>query len=569
MTSTIPYDPDEFDNNPFAEPSGSVLGGSAISSAATATTPKTPPNEGIVEEHAAEPDSEVNDGSHDDGESHTAGSKDTVEEEDAKPTESAPGAKTLTLIPERCEDPSLYTITVKVTSLERSGSLVNKKENPAVIFDLSTNITHFRKKLYKGVKKSYAEFHLFWKFLNGANPECFVPAIPLAYTNFGILNEEDYKRTLHSFQVWFSRITGNPILVRNEEFVFFVESDFGTYSPIHKSELPATGLKRKTLKQFQPPYDEVLELAEFRPLVKSTYQNAKSSIEKLEKLSKLRRQLGQHENELGAMIAELCVLETTHPGMQNMWKKFGKTLTTVGDLDSVMGSYELATLGDGLQGIINDGYIIKEALTNRHLLMRDLINAQATTKVKHESARKLRNKRDINPIKVDEAIRSLEEATGYEDELSKKIKRITEEMLIEKKEYMAQLDEQIKAIMRDFVVKRIDHERRKLRVLEKVRIDVRLVDENGGLARLGRESYPLTTKNVLTSSQTLDGDSWSGDRKVSHVSRDLLNNDDDNDAMEHDDAQHDSAQAQAPDDAVDETPLDARNAASLLGGSTF
>lgn len=532
MSSTIAYDPDEFDNNPFAEP---VRVESSVVEAVEET--QQPDTQESVEQ------------------AETVTREGDVEEETAHGD-----AHNDTLVPERYEDKTLHMITVKIVALERSGSLNNKKENPSVVFDLSTNITHFRKKVYRGVKKSYTEFQCFWKFLNGANPECFVPALPLSSTNFGIQNEDDYKRTLYNFQVWFNRITQNVIIVRNEEFVFFVESEFGTYSPIHKSELPATGLKRKTLKQLQPPYDEVVELAEFRPLIKSTYQNTKATIEKLEKVTKLRRQLAQHQNELGVRVGELSQLEMTHPGMQNMWRKIGKSLTNLGDMDSIIGSFDLATLGDGLQGVINDGYIIKEALTNRHLLMRDLINAQGNTKLKHESAKRLRNKRDINPIKVDEAIRALEEASTYEDELSKKIKRITEEMKLERVEYMQWLETQIKFIFKDFALKRIEHERRKLRVLEKVRLDVRLVDEKGGLSRLGRESYPLA-RAVGGSSQGPEGDSWSGDRKVSHLA--VM-------ADEEDELMEEAPEDDADDaDDADDTPMDARNAASLLGGSTF
>lgn len=535
--SATPYDPDEFDNNPFAEPSvpSPVTAAPEGEEQRTTTAP--------IEESTLETAPEA---------------PPKNDSEDSKHSQTPHSSKSL--LPER-QEKDKYRITVKVTALERSGSLSNKKENPGVIFDLSTDIPHFRKKTYKSVKKSYHEFTTFWKFLNGANPECFVPALPLSCTNYGIQNEEDYRRTIQNFQIWFSRITANPIIIRNEEFVFFIESDFGTYSPVNKSKLPASGLKRKTLKQFQPPYDEVLELAELRPLIKSIYQNAKSITEKLDKLTKIRKQLAQQENDLGVKITELSTLENHHPGMQNMWKRVGKTITALGDYDSVLGSFDLATLGDGLQHVINDGYIIKEALTNRHLLMRDLITAQGNTKIKHENARKLRMKRDINPIKVDEAIRSLEEASAYEEKLTQKIKRITEEMLIEKQEYLKILDQEIKMIFKECVIRKIEYERRKLRALEKVRLDVRLVDENGGLARLGREAYPVT-KAVSTSSQGPDGDSWSGDRKVSHITTDLLREEPE---------VPDIPEEEVPveEEAVDEIPIDARNAASLLGGSTF
>lgn len=540
MSSSIPYDPDEFDNNPFSEPAPQQD---------QEIEPEHNPYGQDEEVEAEEPRSTDIDQSNSDQTSHQdeTTAKSSKKDEDLK-----------SLLPERYDHKHDYKINIKVQGIERVGSLSNKKENPGIIFDVVTNIGHFRKKNYKGIKKSYQEFESFFKFLNGANPECFIPSLPQPFTNYGIQNEEDYKKTIQNFQVWFNRVTSNPIIIRNEEFVFFIESDHNSYSPINKSKVPASGLKRKTLKQFQPPYDEVLELAEFRPLIKSIYKATTDIHHKLEKLSKMRKTLAVSENELGTKIVELNLLENSHPGMQNMWKKFGKTITVSGDLESVIASLDLATLGDGLENISNDGYTIKEALTNRHLLMRDLINAQSNTKLKHENARKLRNKKDINPIKVDEAIRSLQEATKYEEELTLKIKRITANMLIEKEEYLAYLDKLIKQIFKEFVFKRIEYERKKLSVLEKVRLDVRLVDENGGLSRLGREKYPVK-KNVHTSSQGPEGDSWSGDRKVSHFSDDIL--------------QETEEPAEVPineeQDEEEEVAIDAKNAASLLGGSTF
>lgn len=543
MSSSIPYDPDEFDNNPFAEPQQDVNEAPVDAPEAVAEAPAPP---------AEAPEQDT-----------TPVNKQVNSAETAAPAAS--------LLPERAENK--YKMVVKVTGLERSGSLTNKKENPAIIFDVKTNLPAFRKNVYKSVKKSYSEFHQFFKFLNGANPECFIPSLPLSFTNYGITNEEDYTKTLSNFQIWFNRITSNPILIKNEEFIFFIESDFNTYSPINKSKLPASGLKRKTLKQFQPPYDEVIELAEFRPLIKSIYQLSSSIELKLEKLTRLRKSYGMALNEMGTRFQEFEEFEESDKNaikgnnkMQTLWKKFGKTITIQGDLESIIGSLDLATLGDGLTSIKNDSYVIKEALTNRHLLMRDLITAQTNTRSKHDFAKKLKEKRDLNPIKVDEAITNLKIAVEVEEKLSLKIKRITENMLIEKKQYLEYFDTQLKRIFKEFIIKRIEYERRKLSSLEKIRIDVRLADINGGLSRLGRDK---TSNNNLIMSQGLNGDSWSGDRKVSHISKELYDRTLEEEQAEEDEILDASNPADDPKAKEDELLADAKNAASLLGGSTF
>jgi hypothetical protein len=76
--------------------------------------------------------------------------------------------------------------------------------------------------------------------------------------------------------------------MRDEEMVFFVESDFG-YSPVVKMKQPATGVRRKMLKQFAPPPDDTPELHEARPVVKMFYLGALDTSQKLERLVKARR----------------------------------------------------------------------------------------------------------------------------------------------------------------------------------------------------------------------------------------------------------------------------------------
>lgn len=76
--------------------------------------------------------------------------------------------------------------------------------------------------------------------------------------------------------------------MRDDEMVLFVESDFG-YSPMVKRKQPATGVRRKVIKQFAPPPDECRELAEARPIVKTFYLGTMDAGHKVDRLVKARK----------------------------------------------------------------------------------------------------------------------------------------------------------------------------------------------------------------------------------------------------------------------------------------
>ncbi len=318
---------------------------------------------------------------------------------------------------------------------------------------------------------------------------------------------------------------------------------------------------RKTLKQFQTPYDET-ELATFRPLVKQIYLQTQEAHTKLEKSSKARRSFGLAETDFGNKLTNFTNLELVHPGMANMWKKLGKTIQSVGDIDLIKSTAEQSTLGDVLLWISKDSYVAKESMTNRYLIMRELIKAQANTKSKHSVAQRLKASSSINPLKVDEAINSLDEATRYEEGITRKVNRVTENMLLEKDEYLKQVENMFRGNIAEMVQRTIEAERRTLSVWESIRLDVRAVDTNGGLSRLGREGYPKQLRpSSFAQSQGPKGDSWSGDRTTRAVSintKDIVAGD--------------SYQDSTPNDDIGEEEnnvVDARNAASLLAGSTF
>lgn len=443
-----------------------------------------------------------------------------------------------------------YKLITKVTGLERQG-----KKDPIIRFDAYTTLPRFRTTTFRDVRRTYHEFEKFFDHLNGNNPECFVPSLPASKTSAGLGTEEDDQKVKSNLQLWLDRVTSNPILARDEEFVYFIEADFG-YSPVVKRKPPATGLARKAMKQLQPPPDEVTELQEFRPLVKEVYLRGLDAQHKLEKVSKHRRSLGLATTDFGTRVSNFASVETV-PGMINMWRKLGKVLTSLGDVQAVQATAEASTLGDGLGWVTGDAYVAKEALTNRHLLMRELIKAQATTRARHQTATRVKGSSNLSPVKVDEAIGALEEATHQEEVLTNKVRRVSDNMLLEKGVLLDRFEQDIKTNINNYVLRTLHSERRALSYWESVRLDIRAADSNGGLSRLGRESTPANRRATIAQSQGARGDSWSGDRHrraTDYGSERRLSQDHDEDHEEI---------------SQEDTIVDARNAASLLAGSVF
>ena len=138
------------------------------------------------------------------------------------------------------------------------------------------------------MRRLHSEFIKLADHLISANPEAIVPSVPPALTSAGAGTEEDEIRVKALMQRWFNYVCSNEVLMRDDEMVLFVESDFG-YSPIVKKKQPATGVRRKILKQFAPPPDDTPELQEARPIVKLFYLGSMDAGHKVDKLVKSRR----------------------------------------------------------------------------------------------------------------------------------------------------------------------------------------------------------------------------------------------------------------------------------------
>lgn len=396
-----------------------------------------------------------------------------------------------------------FRLQAKITGLERTG-----KKDPILRFDVHTNIQRFRTTQFRDVRRLHSEFVKLAEHLISANPEALVPAVPPPLTSAGAGTDEDEARVKALMQRWLNYVCGNEVLMRDDEMVLFVESDFG-YSPMVKRKQPATGVRRKILKQFAPPPDDTPELAEARPAVKLFYLGTMDAGHKVDKLVKARRGLGLSEADYGARLASMNVQEP-HPGLANAYRKLGKVVQAVGDYHAAQATAEATTLGDPFQYHSQDAFIVKESLTNRQILIREFLQAQEATRSKLNAADRLKASSSVRREKVDEAISSLDEARQHETYLFNKTNRVTSNLVQERRKWFARTAADLRMSIREYVHREIEAERRTLSLLETVRPDIRSIDASGGLSRLGRESHPTVRRSSLAASQGPKGDAWSG-----------------------------------------------------------
>lgn len=344
--------------------------------------------------------------------------------------------------------------------------------------------------------------------LISSNPDAIVPAVPPALTSAGAGTDEDEARVKAGMQRWLNYVCSNNVLMRDDEIILFVESDFG-YSPMVKRRQPATGVRRKYLKQFAPPPDDTPELHDARPIVKLFYLGSMDAGHKVDRMVKARRGLGLAESDFGVKLGAMNVQEP-HPGLANAYRKLGKTIQMTGDYHAAQGTAEATTLGDPLQYHSQDAFIVKETLTNRHILLRELLQAQQLTKSKLTAADRLKASSSVRREKVDEAISALDEARSNELYLLGKTQRVTANLVQERRRWFTRTAEDLKLSLREYVIREIEAERRTLATLETIRPDIRSIDSSGGLSRLGRESHPATRRTSMAASQSAKGDAWSG-----------------------------------------------------------
>lgn len=203
-------------------------------------------------------------------------------------------------------------------------------------------------------------------------------------------------------------------------------------------------------------------------------------------------------------------VQEPHAGLANAYRKLGKVIQTVGDYHAAQATAEATTIGDPFQYHSSDALVVKETLTNRQLLIRELLQAQDTSRSRLAAADRLRTSTNVRRERVDEALAALEEARAAEDALVEKTTRVTRNLVTERRRWFTRTSADLRLSIREFVLREIEAERRTLSLLESVRPDIRNIDSSGGLSRLGRESHPAVRRSSLAASQGPKGDAWSG-----------------------------------------------------------
>lgn len=276
-------------------------------------------------------------------------------------------------------------------------------------------------------------------------------------------------------------------------------------------------------------------------------------------------------------------VQETHPGLAAAYRKLGKIIQTVGDYHAVQATAEATTMGDPLGYHSSDAFIVKETLTNRHILLRDLLQAQQSARSKRAAADRLKVSSSVRSDKVDEAINALEEAQSHEEYLTKRTQRVTTNLLQEKRRWFDRTTNDLLFSLREYTLRQIEAERRTLATLESIRPDIRAIDASGGLSRLGRETHPSARRPNLASSQGPKGDAWSGvPRRNDSLSRSISGSVSGSFTGPPAGEEEEEANGQSPDKSrvrstsqvgsiaeEDDDRLDARNAASRLATSTF
>ncbi|CAG8570220.1 1224_t:CDS:2 [Ambispora gerdemannii] len=323
------------------------------------------------------------------------------------------------------------------------------RRDPVFKLRITTNVANYKKSTYPLVERTYNEFERLYSALTCGNPECIVPALPIATSSFQA-TEEDERRIKNAMQQWINRITNNPFLRHDEELKSFIETDFAA---------------RK---------DEDEELASARAISNTLESHLLENARAVQKLAKIRKGLAICTADLGAKAIGMGTVEK-HPPLSSGLRKLGKTLQIVSELQQLQAMSEAAALGDFFNYYAVNAHIVRETLTNRLRIIADFESAVKTTESKRRYIERLKSSTQIKSDRVDEALDDLDYAQNYEATLGARVNHVTKNLHNELTIYEENRTQDFLGAFKEYVKKQIFFEKQQLKEWENLRPDINAI----------------------------------------------------------------------------------------------
>ncbi|CAG8463424.1 8737_t:CDS:2 [Paraglomus occultum] len=355
-------------------------------------------------------------------------------------------------------------LRVTVTSLDRT------KRDPIFKLKATTNMSKFKQKTYQLVERTYTEFERLYDSMTYANPECIVPALPSPASSFAA-SDEDERRVKRSVQQWLNRIASNPILRHDEELRSFVETSF-TFIPTSKPRKRSSGFRLKFSTRTVQDDDHVLTNAKAVATVLEGYML--ESTKAVQKLAKSRKSMAVCNTDLGMKAITFATSEQ-HPPLSSGFRKLGKMLQSIAELQHAQASVEVAILGDFFAYYAINARVVKETLSNRIRITTEYETAKKNTISKRRYIERLKASTSIKPERVDDALEDLEYAKSYEENLGARLIHVTKNLHNELTVYEENRTQDFLNVFKEFAKKQILYEKQQLKAWEDLRPDINAI----------------------------------------------------------------------------------------------
>ncbi|KDE08632.1 hypothetical protein MVLG_01093 [Microbotryum lychnidis-dioicae p1A1 Lamole] len=317
------------------------------------------------------------------------------------------------------QPPSAQTfVRIKVLGLDKN------RRDIYVKFNAESNLPSYRSSNYRSVSRSYSELSKLSEALAVTCPQSILPALPLAQTS-ALTNDEDDRLVKQSFQKWFTRLSNDPGVIRDDEMRSFIESDYG-YTPKstskRRSVTSAGGFLASRSSKLPGENDDDLTIAK-AGLAKIEHHLQETS-KSIDGLSRARRQLAIATNDVGDQLTTFSTVETYGP-LAGGFKRLARTHKSLSDVLVGESGAEMVSLGDSFAYQAMNARSAKETLSSRDSIVDEHRQAVKTTITKRRNIEKLKSSSSIRSERVDEALDDLDDSVKHEQLLSQRLSAIS------------------------------------------------------------------------------------------------------------------------------------------------